>query len=161
MPPDFTLAPNQHERRLEQLRAHCELTASVRVFDKLSERERRLKIQLLQQEAEAYEARSSYVKDYGSMCAFGKSVSVKASGRLVMGWGRGWLWHSDGGFSFLASHILNVHTCIALHVLQALELMGRVKDGVDKLKSALQAQRGELVRRMEETSAETAVRALT
>jgi len=39
--------------------------------------------------------------------------------------------------------------------------MGRVKDGVDKLKSALQVQRGELVRRMEEISAETAVRALT
>ena len=38
--------------------------------------------------------------------------------------------------------------------MQALELMGRVKLGVDKLKGAFQAQRGELERQMAEASEE-------
>jgi hypothetical protein len=133
----------------------------VRAFDRLSERERRLKIQLLQQEAEAYEARSSYVKDYGSMCAFGKSVSVKASGGGGSKVDRASARPHHSPRHPIHSSInppLSHTPSFSCALSQALELMGRVKDGVDKLKCALQAQRGELVRRMEEATAEAAVR---
>jgi len=80
-----------HRVKLEQLKARCELTASVRAFDRLCERERRLKIKLLHQEAASYDARSTYLHDYSTMCSFGRTVSLKAfelMGRVKEGVGK-------------------------------------------------------------------------
>lgn len=80
-----------HRVKLEQLKERCELTASVRAFDRLCELERRLKIKLVHQEAASYDARSTYLQDYSTMCSFGRIVSLKAfelMGRVKEGVGK-------------------------------------------------------------------------
>ncbi|KAM3577306.1 hypothetical protein VYU27_000736 [Nannochloropsis oceanica] len=80
-----------HRIKMEQLKERCELTASVRAFDRLCELERRLKIKLVHQEAASYDARSTYLRDYRTMCSFGRTVSLKAfelMGRVKEGVGR-------------------------------------------------------------------------
>ncbi|EWM25126.1 hypothetical protein Naga_100016g41 [Nannochloropsis gaditana] len=102
--------------KCEQLKARCQLTASVCAFDRLCERERSVKIKLLYEEATSYGARSTYLHDYSTMCAFGRKISIKS-----------------------------------------FELMGRVKDGVNRVKSAIQAERGELQKHAEKIGKDAAL----